>query len=443
MDDGSKTSTVLLFFLGVLVRHITSGENVLLVPTPCAESHWFTLANIGQALVHRGHVVTVVVPEDIAEKRRAERPDFKFETFRDQGTFILLKEAENPYIDVTNVVTKHCALLFGDIDLMSRLKAAQHRLVVYDSCVPVGAILAAHKDVQVPSIAILRGDHYFLDIKATGVPIPLSYVPLLGIDLSDHMTFVQRVYNVVFYILLPVLGRWVASNTYDGLVSKYVGENETIQSVVSNTDLWLYQTDHVLDFPAPSMPNMVQIGGLHIVAASPLPKELEALFQSVGDDGVVVVSLGSIIKTMSSEKRQVFAAAFARLRQKVVWRYAGEKPAGLGSNTKLLDWLPQNDLLGTKQDFRKPTSRLSRLYRDQPQSPMERTVWWIEHVIKHDKLPHLRPRAVELPWYQYYLLDVAAFLLAVCAAVLGTVWYGCSLVCGKILCKNGGKLKSQ
>eukprot|EP00058_Branchiostoma_floridae_P003053 XP_002588541.1 hypothetical protein BRAFLDRAFT_220703 [Branchiostoma floridae] len=529
MDVGSKSSTVLLFFLGLLVRHIISGENVLLVPTPCAESHWFTLVNIGQALVRRGHVVTVVVPEDIAEKRRAGRPEFKFETFREQGTFVSLKEAEDNhhsntksgtsilqyaqgFINVTNVITKHCDLLLGDIDLMSRLKAAQHRLVVYDSCIPVGAILAAHKDVQVPSIAMLRGDHYFLDIKATGVPLPLSYVPFVGFDFTDHMTFVQRIQNVVFYTLLPMLGRWLASNTYDGLVSKYVGKNETIQSVVSNTDLWLYQTDHVLDFPGPSMPNMVRIGGLHVGAATPLPKELEVFVHSAGEEGVIVVSLGSIIKTMSSEKRQVFAAAFARLRQKVVWRYTGEKPAGLGNNTKLVAWLPQNDLLGhprtrafithagirgvyealhhgvpmvclplfsdqpgnaarvvarglgvklnlrtvttdqlykaiihilTNSSYRETAARLSRLYRDQPQSPMERAVWWIEHVIKHGKLPHLRARAVELPWYQYYLLDVTAFLLAVCAAVLGTVWYGCSFVCGKITCKTGVKLKHQ
>eukprot|EP00058_Branchiostoma_floridae_P009846 XP_002595334.1 hypothetical protein BRAFLDRAFT_87571 [Branchiostoma floridae] len=93
--------------------------------------------------------------------------------------------------------------------------------------------------------------------------------------------------------------------------------------------------------------------------------------------------------------------------------------------------------------YRETAARLSRLHRDQPQSPMERAVWWIEHVIKHGGLPHLRARAVELPWYQYYLLDVAAFLLGICSAVLGTLWYSCTFVCMKVCCKRGGKLKSQ
>lgn len=30
----------------------------------------------------------------------------------------------------------------------------------------------------------------------------------------------------------------------------------------------------------------------------------------------------------------------------VLWRYTGKKPATLGSNTRLYDWIPQNDLLG-------------------------------------------------------------------------------------------------
>lgn len=31
---------------------------------------------------------------------------------------------------------------------------------------------------------------------------------------------------------------------------------------------------------------------------------------------------------------------------KVLWRYKGKKPETLGSNTKIYDWIPQNDLLG-------------------------------------------------------------------------------------------------
>ncbi|KAK7913465.1 hypothetical protein WMY93_013676 [Mugilogobius chulae] len=40
------------------------------------------------------------------------------------------------------------------------------------------------------------------------------------------------------------------------------------------------------------------------------------------------------------------AAAFAKLPQKIIWKHKGYKPASLGNNTLLVDWIPQNDLLG-------------------------------------------------------------------------------------------------
>lgn len=44
---------------------------------------------------------------------------------------------------------------------------------------------------------------------------------------------------------------------------------------------------------------------------------------------------------------------------------------------------------------------------------MERAVWWTEYVLRHNGAKHLRSAAVDMPWYQYFLLDVIAFLLAV------------------------------
>lgn len=43
---------------------------------------------------------------------------------------------------------------------------------------------------------------------------------------------------------------------------------------------------------------------------------------------------------------EIFTSAFARLPQKVMWRHGGPKPSTVGNNTLILDWIPQNDLLG-------------------------------------------------------------------------------------------------
>ncbi|PSN55494.1 UDP-glucuronosyltransferase 2A3 [Blattella germanica] len=53
----------------------------------------------------------------------------------------------------------------------------------------------------------------------------------------------------------------------------------------------------------------------------------------------------------------------------------------------------------------------ARIFRDRPQSALETAIFWTEYVIRHGGAPHLRSAAVDLPTYQYLLLDVIAVML--------------------------------
>lgn len=103
--------------------------------------------------------------------------------------------------------------------------------------------------------------------------------------------------------------------------------------------------DFTFEFPRPTMPNVVYIGGFQGKPSKPLPSEFEEFVQSSGEH-VIVVTLGTLLSDLGSELTKSFASAFASLPQKVVWRHVGKRPATLGNNTMLVEWLPQNDLLG-------------------------------------------------------------------------------------------------
>ncbi|XP_068081662.1 UDP-glycosyltransferase UGT5-like isoform X2 [Anabrus simplex] len=68
--------------------------------------------------------------------------------------------------------------------------------------------------------------------------------------------------------------------------------------------------------------------------------------------------------------------------------------------------------------YRDNARRLSKIYRDQPESPMERAIYWVEYIHRHRGAPHLRSAALDLAWYQYFLLDVMAVILAVVISVV-------------------------
>lgn len=80
-------------------------------------------------------------------------------------------------------------------------------------------------------------------------------------------------------------------------------------------------------------------------------KELEKFVNDSGDDGFIIVSFGSILRgsKMPAEVQRVFISTFARLKQRVIWKWEDDNPrvnATLTDNVMLLPWLPQQDLLG-------------------------------------------------------------------------------------------------
>lgn len=45
--------------------------------------------------------------------------------------------------------------------------------------------------------------------------------------------------------------------------------------------------------------------------------------------------------------------------------------------------------------------------------PLDTAMYWIDYVIRHKGAHFMKTAAVGMPFYQYYLLDVIAFILVV------------------------------
>lgn len=50
-------------------------------------------------------------------------------------------------------------------------------------------------------------------------------------------------------------------------------------------------------------------------------------------------------------------------------------------------------------------------------SPQQSVVYWTEYVIRHKGAPHLKSQALNLTWYQYFLLDVIAVMFILISIV--------------------------
>lgn len=75
--------------------------------------------------------------------------------------------------------------------------------------------------------------------------------------------------------------------------------------------------------------------------------------------------------------------------------------------------------------YRNTLIKLVQLARDQPMSGLEKAVWWTEYVIRHKGAKHLRSPLLDVPWYQYLLLDVIGALLLGLSISLFTIAFAC------------------
>ena len=83
------------------------------------------------------------------------------------------------------------------------------------------------------------------------------------------------------------------------------------------------------------------------------------------------------------------------------------------------------------------------MLRDRSQTPLQEACNWIEYTLRHGGAKHLKAQVFKVPWYQYYLRDVIAFLLAVATVTVIVIQLICRFLC-RMCCKKGdGKTKKD
>ncbi|XP_034538894.1 UDP glucuronosyltransferase 5 family, polypeptide D1 [Notolabrus celidotus] len=344
------------------------GGNILVFPVD--GSHWINMKILLEELHAKGHNLTVIRAANswyIAEKSPlytsisfemdVGMEDF-FEVFVKENIrvqregassltvlklikdfLVMVTEVHRMWVDVV-------ARIFDDENMVKRLLDAKYDVVLTDPAIASGVVLA--KFLKLPLVLNVRwipaGEGHYLI-----APTPFSYIPAPGSGLTDKMDFIQRVKNVLFHSVAEYQIRTMAEPAYNPLCDKYIEGGCTIISLLQEADIWLFRSDFVFDFPRPTMPNVVYIGGFQCKPAQPLPADLEDFVQSAGEHGVIIMTLGTLVNALPEDLADEFASVFAKMPQKVIWKHKGKRPSTLGNNTLIVEWMPQKDLLGHPQ----------------------------------------------------------------------------------------------
>uniref|UniRef100_A0A3Q2V6F6 UDP-glucuronosyltransferase n=1 Tax=Haplochromis burtoni TaxID=8153 RepID=A0A3Q2V6F6_HAPBU len=300
-----------------------NGGNILVWYTE--GSHWINMKLVLETLIDRGHQVTVLVPSSSMYMNTNEPARFHYEPFNASFSLeALLKYLEEflqfslyeshymsyweIYIRLIDMMKANLRFSIQYLDgvvkseaIMTKLKEGNYDLLLADPIYPGSDLVA--DILGIPLVFSLRFSLANNWERHCGqMPAPPSFVPGAMSKLTDKMDFSERVWNFLFYALQDITIDHTFWNVLDRYYSDVKGTPTSACELMSKADIWLIRTYWDFEFPRPFPPNFKYVGGIHCRPAKPLPG--------------------------------------------VVWRYIGEKPETLSANTRIYDWIPQNDLLG-------------------------------------------------------------------------------------------------
>lgn len=260
------------------------GKKVLVVPAD--GSHWLSLLGVFQELHQRGHDVVAVVPE--INFRFREGSSYTLRKYPVLYSKKDLKEvalalgrnafdASSLLLRIINtyrraqrdsaLLLSACSSLLHNKELMSSLARDAFDVVLTDPFLPCGPIVAQYLDL--PIVFFLNSMPCSLDFYGSACPKPLSYVPRTMTQYSDHMTFLQRVKNLLMAVSENFMCNMVYS-PYTTLASEILQKDVTLHDLLSSASIWLLRSDFTSNHPRPIMPNMAFVGGINCAHQKPL-----------------------------------------------------------------------------------------------------------------------------------------------------------------------------
>ncbi|XP_013189929.2 UDP-glucosyltransferase 2 [Amyelois transitella] len=265
------------------------------------------------------------------------------------------------------------------------------------------------------SASLMLGNSYV----ATGQPtrLPQNYKAIAGYHIKEELKplpeNLQKIMDEAKHgVIYFSMGSLLKSKTWPEEIKR---EILNMFSALKQTVIWKFE--EVL----PNLPKNV-----HIVQWAPQPSIL------AHPNCILFITHGGLLSTTETMHYGVpiigipiFADQFINVIRAV--------NKGYGLKVDLNNDVPANlktsiqEILGNPS-YRQRVKELSFIYHHRPVSPGKELVHWVEHVIQTNGAKHLRSKALDLPFYQRFYLDLLALIILVIVSVLFLV--------RKLVCAN-------
>jgi len=246
------------------------------------------------------------------------------------------------------IVIKFTELIMEDEDVQKLLRSGETFDLVLAEMEQMEPLygLAQHFNATLAGFLSFGTDHR-VD-EAFGNTSPISYSPLVASSRTDRMTFLERLVNHYEYLVEKIHRHLIHLPAMQKMYDKYFpNARQTMEEVLNSFAMVLIGQHFSLSHPRPYLPNMIEVGGLHIShQPKPLPQDIKEFIES-SPDGVIYFSMGSNVKfaDLGNETRETLQKTFSKLNLRVLWKIDHDEMPGKPDNVMIRKWFPQADIL--------------------------------------------------------------------------------------------------
>lgn len=181
-----------------------------------------------------------------------------------------------------------------------------------------------------------------------GHPMHPEAVPNFLSNYKDGMNFFQRVGNFLITgitTLFALYQEYLNEQYYNAYFPR--DKYPSYDVAKKNIALLLINDHFTQGSVRPLLPNTIEVSGLQVTdKVDPLPEDIKPFVEGA-TNGLIFVSFGTNIRSadLTLEKRSALLSTFAKIKQRVLWKFEDDTLTDLPKNVMIKKWLPQNDIL--------------------------------------------------------------------------------------------------
>ncbi|XP_041979328.1 UDP-glycosyltransferase UGT5-like [Aricia agestis] len=344
----------------VCMAACVESANILFVIPFSAKSHYISLSPIGLELARRGHNVTVITA--IAEKNP---PPNYHQVMADSPEIWDVLGTEKPNIftmaDMTASEFQDKILWTGGLamtEVALKSKPVQEflkqdnkfDLVISEQFYQEALNVLAYK-YNAPLALVTTIGNCMRHNLLVGNPLQLATIIGEHLQIRHPSSFTGRLYNMYHVVRDYLDWKYSFLPKQEALVKKYfpeLSEAPSLYDIQRNTSLLLINSHFSYDTTAAYLPNIVEIGGIHVTnqSLSGISPDLKKILDE-SNHGFIYVNFGSNVKSseLPIEKKNTFLKIFKNLKQTVLWKWEDDNLENKPENVVIRKWLPQKDIL--------------------------------------------------------------------------------------------------